>query len=195
MNRPTRIAGWRPVDTVAFVALVALLSVAVSITAGVVFTRMLDTPGAVHLETVDDISARPGVRELPAGAIADRYAAWQATSTTTTTTTEPPVEVHAVGVYVHTAPLPDIQNRICEAFGDRCAQALAVARCESRFDPTDVGAAGERGLFQIHPVHAEPGELLDQIGLSWDAMFDVDANIAAARALFLRDGWTPWSCA
>ena len=41
----------------------------------------------------------------------------------------------------------------CAVFGSRCAKAWAVALCESRGDPRAVGRAGERGLFQIHPVH------------------------------------------
>lgn len=42
---------------------------------------------------------------------------------------------------------------ICHVFGSRCAAAVRVARCESHLNRYALGSAGERGLFQIHPVH------------------------------------------
>jgi hypothetical protein len=84
-----------------------------------------------------------------------------------------------------------IEGMICATFGDQCAKALSVVRCESGFNPGVVGGAGERGLFQIHPVHAPN---LGAYG-GWDAMFDPAANIAYAYALFSGSGWGPWTCA
>jgi soluble lytic murein transglycosylase-like protein len=61
--------------------------------------------------------------------------------------------------------------------------ALRVMRCESGGNPLAVGAAGELGLFQIHP--------------RWhpDATTDVAGNIAAAYRISSggRD-WSAWTC-
>jgi hypothetical protein len=48
-----------------------------------------------------------------------------------------------------------ISRVVCSVFGARCRGALRVVSCETggTFDPRAVGRAGERGLFQIHPVH------------------------------------------
>ena len=85
-----------------------------------------------------------------------------------------------------------IENMICAAFGDQCSKALSVVHCESRFNPGTVGAAGDRGLFQIHPVHIP---YLSDRGMSWEAMFDPASNIAYAHDLYSRSGWGPWTCA
>lgn len=89
------------------------------------------------------------------------------------------------------APAGSIEDMICSVFGDQCSKALSVAWCESNYNPGVVGGAGERGLFQIHPVHIPN---LGQYG-GWDAMFDPSANIAYAYALYSGSGWGPWTCA
>jgi hypothetical protein len=84
-----------------------------------------------------------------------------------------------------------VEDLICQSFGDQCQKALAVAWCESNHNPGVVGGAGERGLFQIHPVHIPN---LGPYG-GWDAMFNPSANIAYAYALYSSSGWGPWTCA
>ena len=61
--------------------------------------------------------------------------------------------------------------------------ACATSWCESRWEETATGGAGERGLFQIHPIH---GAL---------SSYDRDTNIRAAYILSKggRD-WSQWSC-
>ena len=89
-------------------------------------------------------------------------------------------------------PLPllvegDVVSIIHEVFGVNAGPALAVAWCESRFDPSITGAAGERGLFQIHPVH---WGWLDE-----DRLFDPLYN--AQMAYELSQGgtdWSSWTC-
>jgi hypothetical protein len=107
-----------------------------------------------------------------------------------TTTTVAPIETSAPVVEV--VPSGDLEQMICATFVDQCAKALSVVYCESRFDTNTVGAAGERGLFQIHPVHIP---YLADRGLSWDSMFDPASNIAYAYDLYSRSGWGPWTCA
>lgn len=89
-------------------------------------------------------------------------------------------------------PTGSIEEMICNTFGDQCQKALSVAWCESRYNPGTVGAAGERGLMQIHPVHIQ---YLGNYGLTWDDMFDPAANLTYAYALYSSQGWGPWTCA
>jgi hypothetical protein len=79
--------------------------------------------------------------------------------------------------------------------------AVKIADCESvHFDPAVVagprtGKAGERGVFQIHPVHIQ--SLLAN-GFTWDDMFDYRKNIAYAKMLYgwVGQQWYPtWTCA
>jgi len=79
--------------------------------------------------------------------------------------------------------------------------AVTVAMCESaNLDPAVVygpktGSAGERGIMQIHPVHAKS---MTQYGFTWDDMFNPDKNLAYAVILFKSVGlkWSPtWTCA
>jgi len=111
---------------------------------------------------------------------------------TTTIVAEPqPIFEQPAAAPVQTAPSSDIETLICQTFVNDCAKAVAVAWCESNHNPGVVGGAGERGLFQIHPVHIPN---LEPYG-GWDAMFDPSANIAYAYALYSGSGWGPWTCA
>jgi hypothetical protein len=122
-----------------------------------------------------------------------------APTTTTTVALPPPATVAApepvyeqpAAAPVQTAPSSDIETLICQTFVNDCGKAIAVAWCESNHNPGVVGGAGERGLFQIHPVHIPN---LGPYG-GWDAMFDPAANIAYAYALYSGSGWGPWTCA
>jgi soluble lytic murein transglycosylase-like protein len=65
--------------------------------------------------------------------------------------------------------------------------ATCIAWRESRLEPRAVGRLGERGLFQIHPVHRA------WLGARWARLFDPVENARAARDLQRRAGWRPWS--
>jgi hypothetical protein len=74
-------------------------------------------------------------------------------------------------------------------FGARSADAIAVVRCETggTFDPHAIGSQGERGIFQIHPVHfawAQPRRLFDPV---WNA------RVAYRLSSGGRD-WHAWTC-
>ncbi|MCC6381045.1 MAG: transglycosylase SLT domain-containing protein [Dehalococcoidia bacterium] len=69
--------------------------------------------------------------------------------------------------------------------------ALAVSGCESGWRPRVVGAAGELGLFQIHPVHRWRFDA--RFGPAADP-FNPAQNAAVALDLFHEEGWAPWSC-
>jgi hypothetical protein len=110
----------------------------------------------------------------------------------TTTTSPPTTIVEMAPQNVVATPVTDLEKMICDTFANDCGKALSVVYCESRFNPGTVGSAGERGLFQIHPVHIP---YLADRGLSWDAMFDPASNIQYAYDLYARSGWGPWTCA
>lgn len=74
-----------------------------------------------------------------------------------------------------------------DRFGAHAAQARAIAWCESRWWPYAVGAAGERGPFQIHPVHYG---WVDEERL-WDPWYS--AQVAWRLSQGGTD-WSPWTC-
>lgn len=79
--------------------------------------------------------------------------------------------------------------QICEVFGPRCAAALRVASCETgnTFYPRSVGSAGERGVFQIHPVHFG---WLDESRL-WSPAYNARIAYRLSRG---GTNWSHWSC-
>jgi hypothetical protein len=82
-----------------------------------------------------------------------------------------------------------IASEIRRVFGDEFA--VKVATCESGLNPRAVGSHGERGIFQIHPVHISS---IQKAGFTWDQMFDPNINITYAKMLYNWNGWQPWTC-
>ena len=82
-----------------------------------------------------------------------------------------------------------VRATICEVFGPRCAPAVRVALCETggTLDPLARGRAGERGLFQIHPIHFR---WLDEARL-W--LPGYNSLIAWRLSRGGRD-WSAWTC-
>lgn len=76
--------------------------------------------------------------------------------------------------------------------------AYRIAECESGFGSRD-GAAGERGWWQIHPVHLLSVRILDLIGTrnqeeAYERLRDPVVNArVAAYLLSQRPGWVDWS--
>jgi hypothetical protein len=66
---------------------------------------------------------------------------------------------------------------IVERFGPMAESACYVAWRESRYNPWATGALGERGLFQLHPLHAR-------------STYDPAANVQYAYELSV--GGTNW---
>lgn len=78
---------------------------------------------------------------------------------------------------------------VCSVFGVRCPAAWRVVRCETggTFNPRSMGDAGERGLFQIHPVHF--GWLNER------RLFEPRYNARAAYRLSHGGrNWSHWTC-
>jgi hypothetical protein len=78
---------------------------------------------------------------------------------------------------------------VCHVFGSRCAPAMRVVGCETggTYYARSLGRAGERGLFQIHPVHFrtfDPRRLFERL---------YNARAAFRLSRGGRD-WSAWSC-
>lgn len=65
-----------------------------------------------------------------------------------------------------------------------------IAYRESKWIPTATGAAGERGIFQIHPIHQ--AWLSDE---RWAMLYDPEVNTLTAVELYHRagDSFDPWT--
>ena len=70
-------------------------------------------------------------------------------------------------------------------------QAHDVVWCESKYDPTRVGALGEIGPFQLHPVHRERAE---RMGYAWAEVADPMVNTEVAISIYQEQGFGPWTC-
>lgn len=86
---------------------------------------------------------------------------------------------------------PALRALVC-APGRRwsCSDATTIFRCEGG-DWLGVGDAGERGGFQLHPVHA--WRFL-QRGWTWDDAFIPKRNVEIAYEIWVEQGWHPWTC-
>ena len=84
-----------------------------------------------------------------------------------------------------------VQSYIRQVFGKDAIDALKVAKCESNYRPHALGGVGERGVFQIHPIHTRR---IESLGWSFNDMFDYKKNTRLAYILFKEQGWGPWTC-
>lgn len=82
-----------------------------------------------------------------------------------------------------------VKATICEVFGPRCGPALRVAYCETggTYNPYARGRAGERGVFQLHPIHFG---WLDEARL-YEPRYNARAAYILSRGG--RD-WHHWTC-
>ena len=78
---------------------------------------------------------------------------------------------------------------VCDVFGSRCSAAMRVAKCETggTYDRHAIGGAGERGLFQIHPVHFGRLDESRLFELRYNALFAFRLSSGG------RD-WSAWTC-
>lgn len=96
----------------------------------------------------------------------------------------------------HPAPAPvsggqGVVGEIQAVFGPNAGAALAVARCESSYNPNALNASsGASGVFQFLP---STWRTTSYAGYS---PFNASANIHAAYQVFTRDGysWREWQC-
>lgn len=90
----------------------------------------------------------------------------------------------------------EIEELICQAFGDECDMAIAIARAESGLRPDAVGDTAlsymvdgveygkSYGLYQIRHLEGRPDPSI---------LLDPVKNVEYAKKLYERSGWYPWS--
>jgi hypothetical protein len=77
-----------------------------------------------------------------------------------------------------------IIEKIRETFPEDPDRAVAIAKCESNFNPKAVSPTNDHGLMQINKtVHTVEGDV-----------YDVETNLKYARKLYDERGWKPWVC-
>ena len=91
-------------------------------------------------------------------------------------------------VVAHLEQPPTIEEIVCQ-FDWPCEEALAVAWCESRFDPSAVGAYGVLGLFQLWPGWFQWAGT--DISMWDDPLVN---SYTAYRVWASGRGWAPWTC-
>ena len=147
---------------------------------------------AAWLEALDELAAETDTVEVvaPIGAghsLGGGGSGDQAESAVTLTPTEAPI--------VDTTPIPALdtslqlteerfESLLDQAGFDRATWAAAktVAACESKWSPNATGGAGERGTFQIHPIHR-------------DSTYDELGNFVAAYRISSGGyDWSAWAC-
>lgn len=113
----------------------------------------------------------------------------------TATPTPTPSPTPLSGPTVGTPGTPERDQRMMEIiraafsrYGLNVDFAIEVARCESRLDPSAVGAAGELGLFQLHPRGVG-------YGYTRETLLDPVENSRIAAAHVAKHGWSAWTCA
>ncbi len=89
-----------------------------------------------------------------------------------------------------------VAGMIYQVFGSYGAGAVNVATCESglnpdAYNPTSIGGSHAAGVFQI--LYPSTWDGTPEAGSS---PYNASANIQAAHAIFVRDGysWREWTC-
>ena len=149
----------------------------------------------------------------PATAVADPAAQTPVTVPDLTAAPAPPAQTPAAGAGNVTSPdqatpVPAALYRLLlDTFGPaEVSNALAVARCESSWNPSAAGKVnpdGSRdwGLFQLNDhgtlqeALAASGHAAATVAAAQEAALNPAVNVAAAKTVFDRRGWTPWTCA
>jgi len=81
-----------------------------------------------------------------------------------------------------------VEEMLVAIWGNDQAKALKVAKCESSLNPKAASKTSTaRGLFQITKETWEANT-----NESFDKAFDPSINIAVAKHIYDKRGWTPW---
>lgn len=124
------------------------------------------------------------------------YTPQSGTQITTTTTPATQTTVPASQPAASSTPSSSVVGMIEQIFGANAPQAIAIARCESglnpgAYNPTSIGGSHAAGIFQI--LYPSTWAGTPEAGAS---PYNAWANIEAAHAIFVRDGysWREWVC-
>ena len=150
----------------------------------VVVAMGLDNPKVlVPLSVTTSVEQKVSAAQVP-----ELAAPSPTTSAVVTPERNPVGQVTAASSGPSTPVVDLIRLRFIERGVADAETAVRVARCESSFDPSRTGKAGERGVMQVHPIHRG---LIESMGFTWDDMYEVGPNLDVAFALS-RNGWGPW---
>lgn len=105
------------------------------------------------------------------------------------------VQVQQVQTQTQKAPLTNLQSSLEASLWPEWSYSIltSIIACESGGIPTQTGKAGERGLMQVHPVHAY--KTVVQAGYTWEQMYQPVPNLNVAYLIWQLQGWGAWSCA
>lgn len=84
----------------------------------------------------------------------------------------------------------EIEQYICEVFGDEYENAMEVLSCENKglnhlaINDANSNGSTDVGIFQINSIH----------GFTVEEMQDYKKNVDFAYKLMKRDGWSAWAC-
>lgn len=92
-----------------------------------------------------------------------------------------PQPTEALFIYDLTQPAISMPREMAEG-------AFNVITCESKWNTSAVGAEGEMGLIQVHPIHRRS---MVREGLDYRSERD---RLNFAVSLWRVSGWNPWSC-
>ncbi len=101
----------------------------------------------------------------------------------------PPPSTAPILSPIDTGLPPSPMELVDQIFGWPGAQLVT---CESGWNRWAVGSFGERGLFQVHPIHRYG--IVARLGYSWDDMFEVEPNIHVAAEIRRVQGLRAWTC-
>ena len=68
-----------------------------------------------------------------------------------------------------------------------------IIQAESRWNPNAIGAAQERGLTQVHPIHWDRVRYPSTAWADGSRLFDPEYNMEVALVLWRASGWQPWT--
>jgi hypothetical protein len=81
-----------------------------------------------------------------------------------------------------------IKKKICDVWGDKCKEALIIAKHESGFNPYSVSGTGDHGVFQLNCRWQGR-----RVGGDCTKFHDIDTNIRVAKQIYDEQNWRPWS--
>ena len=73
-------------------------------------------------------------------------------------------------------------------------EALRIAHCESKLNPSAVGGPNKAGTYDYGVFQLNSGGTYQSLGLTKAQALDYKLNIKAAYRLYRRRGWRPWTC-
>lgn len=149
--------------------------------------------GQAYHSTVQHIAAVNHIANVNLIFPGERFCIPTAHQTSPVTTT--PTKT-ASGQGTISQPTGSVATMISQVFGANAPQALSIAQCESglnpnAYNPISIGGSHAEGVFQI--LYPSTWSGTPQAASS---PYDAWANIQAAHAIFVRDGysWREWTC-